>query len=88
MNPNYPSTFDTAMLIKRLAPGAVILSCSHGQDIWTEVKLRKPCDCARCWQPIAKGAQAYRPLTFSYHRSDRICLKCIGQITRGEHRVP
>lgn len=53
------------------------------QQPWTRAKLRKPSECERCRDPIAKGEHAWRPVTNQYNRMWRVCTPCVAKMNDG-----
>jgi len=51
-----------------------------GKDLWTSIILRKPTTCRLCPQKLDAGREAYRPLTNSRLRGERICPTCAAKI--------
>lgn len=89
MNSRWPSSYDRATHVRILAPGAAIIESDMGvQRIWSVAKLRKDNTCSRCWAKLAKGAEAWRPLTFGDDRPNRICAPCYSDIRDGNARTP
>lgn len=64
---------------KRLSPGIVVLrSTQYDAAMWTLRKLRsRPRKCESCGDVIARGAEAWGPITNRYNRMHRVCLRCV-----------
>ena len=86
----FRTPYDDATCVKTLTDGAHIIeqfrSCEVVQHIWTRNKLRKDNNCSRCYRNMAKGEVAFRPMSFTDVRPDRLCEGCVGQILAGVKR--
>lgn len=69
--------------IKRMNPGLVGLTSSHGQQLFTRGKLRKAKSCALCKFPLKPGTLAYMPVTNGYNRMHRLCVACVQGLEDG-----
>lgn len=59
--------------LKQLSKGLYGLEhIKWGGQLWTICKVRKDHKCVITSKPIKKGEQAYRPITFSGNRYERI----------------
>lgn len=66
--------------MKRMNDGLVGLSSSHGQQLFTLNKLRKPKPCALCKIELQPKQRAYAPITNGYNRMHRICVACVAEL--------
>lgn len=66
-------------LLAKVAVGVARLTHrEYGAQLWTVGKIRKRGKrCVTCWNPLAPGCDAYRPITNGYNRMHRICTACI-----------
>lgn len=66
--------------MKRLNGGLVGLASSHGHQLFTTVKMRKPKPCALCGVKLKPKQQAYSPITNGYNRMHRLCVACVAEL--------
>ena len=57
-----------------------IVNSEHGRQLWSACKVRKTHKCMVTKKRIDKGEEAYRPLTNSNNRADRISLAGMGTL--------
>lgn len=71
------------VLVERRADGILLMwSEDYERQLWTLVRLRKPVQCVRCNDGLAKGASAFSPITNGQNRMKRLCLRCVSAMAR------
>lgn len=63
--------------VERLSLGLVVISTDGDQTIWSQCKLRKAWECAKCDRVLRVGDTAFSPMANRSYRYQRLCASCV-----------
>lgn len=67
-------------LVRRLAPGVVVLRCDGDQAIWTLKRLRKDTRCAGTNLILRSGERHFGPVGNQLYRWARLCREFVDSL--------